>query len=92
MPLVSACVSLDPGSCASRRPEAGTAIAVLIRLTEDVAVNWFNLSFVGWVILIAALAIAAYKLGAAPVWIAIGALAMLGVGIIVSVSKSKPQI
>ena len=54
--------------------------------------NWFNLSFVGWVILIAALAIAAYKLGAAPVWIAIGALAMLGVGIIVSVSKSKPQI
>jgi hypothetical protein len=55
-------------------------------------VNWFNLSFVGWVILIAALAIAAYKLGAAPVWIAIGALAMLGVGIIVSVSKSKPQI
>ncbi len=54
--------------------------------------NWFNLSFVGWVILIVALAIAAYKLGMQPVWIAIGALAMLGIGIIVSVSQSKPQI
>jgi hypothetical protein len=55
-------------------------------------VNWFNLSFVGWLILIAALSIGAYKLGAQPVWIAIGALAMLGIGIIISVSKSKPQI
>ncbi len=59
---------------------------------EDVAVNWFNLSFVGWVILIAALAIAAYKLGVQQVWIAIGALAMLGIGIIYSVSHSKPRI
>lgn len=54
--------------------------------------NWFNLSFLGWIILIAALAIAAWKLGAPPVWIAIGALALVGVGVIVSVSKSKPQI
>jgi predicted signal transduction protein with EAL and GGDEF domain len=55
-------------------------------------VNWFNLSFLGWIILIAALAIAAYKLGMAPVWIAIGSLALLGIGIIVSVGKSKPQL
>lgn len=54
--------------------------------------NWFNLSFIGWVILIVALAIAAYMMHAPPVWIGIGALALLGVGIIVSVSKSKPQI
>jgi predicted signal transduction protein with EAL and GGDEF domain len=55
-------------------------------------VNWFNLSFIGWVILIIALAIAAYMLKAPPVWIGIGALALLGVGIIVSVSHSKPRI
>jgi len=55
-------------------------------------VNWFNLSFVGWVVLIAALAIAAYMLHAPVVWIAIGALALLGIGIIASVAKSKPQI
>ncbi|HVR41682.1 MAG TPA: hypothetical protein VMU84_21475 [Thermoanaerobaculia bacterium] len=54
--------------------------------------NWFNLSFIGWVILILALGIAAFKLGAAPVWIAIGALALLGIGIIASVRHSKPRI
>lgn len=64
----------------------------LLSLLAEVAVNWFNLSFLGWVILIVALAIAAYKLGAQPVWIAIGALALLGIGIIVSVTHSKPRI
>ena len=54
--------------------------------------NWFNLSFLGWVILIVALSIAAYKFGAQPVWIAIGALALLGIGIIASVRHSKPKI
>lgn len=54
--------------------------------------NWFNLAALGWVILIAALAIAAYKLHVPAVWIAIGALALLGIGIISAVTKSKPQI
>ena len=64
----------------------------LLSLPPEVAVNWFNLSFLGWVILIAALAIAAYKLGAQPVWIAIGALVLLGIGIIISMTHSKPRI
>jgi hypothetical protein len=55
-------------------------------------VNWFNLSFIGWVILIIALGIAAYMMHAPLVWIGIGALALLGIGIIVSVSHSKPNI
>ena len=54
--------------------------------------NWFNLAFIGWIILIAAVAIAAYRLGAPPIWIAIGSLALLGIGIISAVSKSKPRI
>ena len=54
--------------------------------------NWFNLSFLGFVILIIALAIGAHLLGAPPVWIAVGALALLGVGMIVSVKHSKPRI
>lgn len=54
--------------------------------------NWFNLSFIGWLIVVVALAIGAYKLGADPVWIAIGALALVGVGIITSVKHSKPRI
>jgi hypothetical protein len=55
-------------------------------------VNWFNLSFIGWVILIVALAIAAYMLHVPTLWIAIAALALVGIGIIASVAKSKPQI
>lgn len=54
--------------------------------------NWFNLSFVGWVIVIAAVSLGAYKLGAPPIWIAIGALALLGIGIIMSVNHAKPRI
>lgn len=54
--------------------------------------NWFNLSFIGWVILIIALAIAAYLLDAPPKWIAVGALALVGIGMIVSVKHSKPQV
>jgi len=55
-------------------------------------VNWFNLALVGWIILIAAVCIAAYMMHAPPIWIAIGALALLGIGVITSVSKSKPRI
>ncbi len=54
--------------------------------------NWFNLSLLGWVVLIVAAAIGAYRFGADPVWIAIGGLALLGVGIIASVRYSKPRI
>jgi len=55
-------------------------------------VNWFNLSIVGWIIVIIALAIAAYMMHMQAIWIAIGALALLGIGIIASVAKSKPQV
>ncbi|MFN2443129.1 MAG: hypothetical protein ABR517_10645 [Thermoanaerobaculia bacterium] len=54
--------------------------------------NWFNLSLVGWVVLIIAIGIAAYLLGAPPVWIAVGALALIGLGIIASVKSSKPRV
>ena len=64
----------------------------LLSQHEEEPVNWFNLAFAGWVILIAAIAIAAYMMHAPVIWIAIGALALLGIGIISAVSKSKPQI
>ena len=54
--------------------------------------NWFNLSVLGWVILIIALAIGAYMLHVPTLWIAIATLALLGIGIISSVAKSKPRI
>ena len=54
--------------------------------------NWFNLALVGWIILIVAVAIAAYMMHAPPIWIGIGALALLGIGVISAVAKSKPQV
>jgi hypothetical protein len=68
-----------------------TPIVAPALLTFD-GMNWFNLSIVGWIIVIIALAIAAYMLHMAAIWIAIGALALLGIGIIASVAKSKPQV
>lgn len=59
---------------------------------EVVPVNWFNLSIVGWIIVIIAVAIAAHMMHVQTIWIAIGALALLGIGIISSVAKSKPQV
>jgi hypothetical protein len=55
-------------------------------------VNWFKLSFVGFIILIIALAIAAHMLKVPNVWIAIGALAMVGIAMIVSVKQSRPKL
>ena len=52
------------------------------RVIRSTSVNW--LSFGGWIILIIVLTIAAYRLGAEPVWIGIGALALIGIGLIAS--------
>jgi hypothetical protein len=72
-------------------PGSGAAIAESGRQGRY-CVNWFNLSLVGWVIIIIAGAIAAYRFGADPIWVAIGALLLLGVGIITSVKNSKPRV
>lgn len=54
--------------------------------------NWFNLSFVGWLIVVIALALVAYKFDVPPFYIGVGALLLIGVGIITSVKNSKPRI
>jgi hypothetical protein len=55
-------------------------------------VNWFNLSLVGWVVLIVALVIAALQFDVPRIWIGIGALALLGLAVITSAKNTKPQI
>ena len=54
--------------------------------------SWFNLSFIGWLVVIVALGLVAYKFDVPAFWIGIGALLLLGVGIITSVKASKPRI
>lgn len=54
--------------------------------------KWFNLALVGWIILVVALAIAAHLLGAPPVWITVGALALIGIGVIISANRNRPPV
>ena len=54
--------------------------------------NWFNLSLVGWIIVIIAAVIAALQFDVNRMWIAIGALLLFGIAIITSVKHSKPRI
>ncbi|MEO8217920.1 MAG: hypothetical protein ABI718_12635 [Acidobacteriota bacterium] len=51
--------------------------------------KWFNLSLVGWIILIIAMGIAAYFVHVPVKWIGVGVLALIGIGVIVSVGKSS---
>ena len=49
----------------------------------------FAIYSIGTVFVAGGLAIAAYKLGAAPVWIGIGVIIVLGLGIMSAVSKTR---
>lgn len=80
-----------PGRGRLRRA-AYRAASLLNPAGGGTALNWFNLSFVGWIIVIIALALVAYRFDVEPFWIGIGALLLLGLGIITSVKHSKPRI
>ena len=49
----------------------------------------FGIYQIGFILLIIGLAIAAYMLGAPPVWIGIGAIILIGIGIMTGVSRTK---
>lgn len=50
----------------------------------------FETYLIGMVILIVGLATAAYLLGAPPVWIAVGVIILIGIGIISASSRGGP--
>ncbi|HJU65992.1 MAG TPA: hypothetical protein VJ596_09955 [Gemmatimonadaceae bacterium] len=49
----------------------------------------FATYLMGFLIVIAGLAIAAYLLNVPPLWIAIGALVLLGIGVVTATSRTK---
>ena len=51
----------------------------------------FSTYLIGFVILIVGLAIAAYLLGAPPLWIAVGVISMIGIGVLMATSRTKPR-
>ena len=51
----------------------------------------FGTYIIGFVVLIAGLAVAAFLLGVPPTWIVVGVIVLLGIGIISATSRTKPR-
>ncbi|HET7274012.1 MAG TPA: hypothetical protein VFI91_02465 [Longimicrobiaceae bacterium] len=51
----------------------------------------FQTYLLGFVVLVVGLAIAAYLLGIPGLWIGVGVLVMIGLGIIAATSRTKPR-
>jgi len=51
----------------------------------------FGTYIIGFIVLTAGLALAAWLLGAPPTWIVVGVIVMLGIGIISATSRTKPR-
>ena len=51
----------------------------------------FGTYFFGFLIVIVGLSIAAYLVGVPPLWIAVGATILLGMGIVMATSRTKPK-
>lgn len=51
----------------------------------------FQTYLLGYIILIIGLAIGAYLLGAPTIWIAVGVIVLIGIGIIAATGRTKPR-
>lgn len=51
----------------------------------------FSTYLIGFVVLVLGLAIAAYLLNAPTMWIAVGVIVLIGLGILMATSRTKPK-
>ena len=51
----------------------------------------FQTYLLGYIILVVGLAIAAYLLGLPAIWIAVGTIVLIGIGIIAATGRTKPR-
>lgn len=51
----------------------------------------FQTYIFGFVVLIIGLAVAAFLLGAPPLWIGVGVIVLIGIGIIAATNSTKPR-
>ena len=51
----------------------------------------FQTYLLGFIILVIGLALAAYLLGVEPLWIAVGAIVLIGIGLIAATNHTKPR-
>ncbi|HEU5185296.1 MAG TPA: hypothetical protein VFU01_12045 [Gemmatimonadaceae bacterium] len=51
----------------------------------------FSTYIVGFIILVVGLALAAYLLNVPTVWIAVGVIVLVGIGVLMATSRTKPR-
>lgn len=51
----------------------------------------FSTYMIGFVVLVLGLAIAAFLLNLPPMWIAVGVIVLIGLGILMATSRTKPK-
>ena len=51
----------------------------------------FSTYLIGFIVLIIGLSVAAYLLGAPPLWIGVGAIVLIGIGILSGTSRTKAK-
>ncbi len=51
----------------------------------------FSTYLIGFIILIVGLAIAAYLLNVPAMWIAVGVIVLIGIGVLMATSRTKPR-
>ena len=51
----------------------------------------FSTYMIGFVVLVLGLAVAAYLLNLPPMWIAVGVIVLIGLGILMATSRPKPK-
>jgi len=51
----------------------------------------FSTYLIGYIVLIIGLTIAAYLLGAPSIWIVVGAIVLIGIGIVMATTRTKPK-
>lgn len=51
----------------------------------------FSTYLIGYIVLVIGLTYAAFLLGAPPIWIVVGAIILLGIGIVTATTRTKPK-
>lgn len=51
----------------------------------------FSTYMIGFVVLVLGLAVAAYLVNLPPMWIAVGVIVLIGLGILMATSRTKPK-
>ena len=59
--------------------------------TPEASMSSFSTYIIGFIILIVGLALAAYLLNVPAMWIAVGVVVLIGIGVLMATSRTKPR-